>query len=60
MTRTEAISRLADLLGGHYDVAVRLADALRTEHGTWEEVTAAAASMPEAEFFALASTLIAD
>ena len=60
MTRTDAISRLSDLLGGHRDVAVRLADALRTEHGTWEDVLVAALIMDDGAFFELASALIAD
>ena len=60
MTRTDAISRLSDLLGGHRDVAVRLADSLRVEHGTWEEVLKAALIMDEGAFFDLASALIAD
>ena len=60
MTRTDAISRLSDLLGGHHDVAARLADALRTEHGTWEDVLVAALIMDDGAFFELASALIAD
>lgn len=60
MSRTDAISRLSDLLGGHHDVAVRLADALRTEHGTWEEVMKAALMMDDGAFFELASALTRD